>query len=155
MRIREIAQARVRYGYRKRRTPDFEEPANSASYAASRTESAYCVITEALFYMDAVAQSQTQVTKKQLRALFALYESPVINGSPFLQVLTLRIIGRVADLSNLNKFVGEMGYLTASGRRELLTVAFERQTLAEWVNAQKNSNDLTEWEQSALRRLLH
>jgi hypothetical protein len=124
-------------------------------FLVDNLEQLYPVITEALFYMDTVAHSQTQVTKKQLRALFTLYESPVINGSTFLQVLTLRIIGRVADLSNLNEFVEEMGYLTAAGRRELLTVAFERRTLAEWVNAQNNSKDLTEWEQNALTRLLH
>jgi hypothetical protein len=114
----------------------------------------YPVITEALCYMETVAQSQTQVTKKQLRALFALYERPVISGSLFLQVLTLRIIGKVADLPNLNKFVENIGYLTAAGRRELLTVAFERRTLVEWVKAQQNAKDLTEWDRGALRRLL-
>jgi hypothetical protein len=122
-------------------------------FLVDRLDQLYPVITEALCYMEAVAQSQAQVTKKQLRGLFALYERPVVNGSPFLQVLSLRIIGKVADLPNLNKFVENIGYVTAAGRRELLAVAFERQTLVEWVKAQRNVENLTEWERSALTSL--
>ena len=92
-----------------------------------------------------------KVTKKQLRELFAFYESPVIIGSPFLQMMILRVIGKVADLSNLNKFVEGMSYLTADGRRELLAIAYERQTLSEWVSIQRNSKGSMEaWEQNAL-----
>jgi hypothetical protein len=66
-------------------------------------------------------------------------------------MMILRVIGKVADLSNLNKFVEGMSYLTAGGRRELLTIACERQTLGGWVSVQRNSKSWMEaWEQSAL-----
>lgn len=66
--------------------------------------------------------------------------------------MTLRIIGKVADVSNLNKFVEGMSYLTPAGRRELLTIAYDRQTLGKWwVDIEWNFRDwMDEWEQSAL-----
>jgi hypothetical protein len=126
---------------------------NGIGFVVDHLDRLFPVITEAISYIETVAQTQAQVTKKQLRELFAFYESPVIIGSPFLQMMILRVIGKVADLPNLNKFVEGMSYLTAGGRRELLTIACERQTLGGWVSVQRNSKGWMEtWEQSALDR---
>jgi hypothetical protein len=109
------------------------------------------VITEAFAYMESVAYAQNQVTKQQLRMLFDFYSSSVVTNNCFLQILLLRVLGKIADTSSLTKFVDTIPYLTPDGRRELLTIAHGRNLLAAWVNRQGESAGwMQSWEASAL-----
>jgi hypothetical protein len=108
------------------------------------------VITEAMEYMETVAYAPSQVTKAQLTKLVDFYGHSIVKGSPYLQVLLIRILGKISTGPAFEKVFADLEYLTADGRREVFCIANDKKCLTEWIKLQGRKVGLmSSWERSA------
>jgi hypothetical protein len=108
------------------------------------------VITEAMEYMETVAYAPSQVTKAQLTKLVDFYGHSIVKGSPYLQVLLIRTLGKISTGPAFEKVFADLEYLTADGRREVFCIANDKKCLTEWIKLQGRKVGLmSSWERSA------
>jgi len=108
------------------------------------------VITEAMEYMETVAYAASQVSKAQLAKLIEFYGHSVVRGSPYLQVLLIRTLGKINSGPAFEKTFADMEYLTEDGRREIFCIAKDKKCLTDWLKLQGQDVGLmSSWERSA------